>query len=168
MKNTSNNFPSRGLITTLGGVHLRGTSQYLLRLAPWVFWWTTPVLCLEPHYLTRLTPGLFLVRSSKNNFLCKIRIVKTFEVNVLAHFWTIKVQSSNSKTHLKINPGPKSHHRPSFLICWTSNVATSSTLPVLLDRLELISWSFHFSISFGPENRKKNFLWWWRPENYYL
>ena len=28
MKNTSNNFPSRGLITTLGGVHLKGTSQY--------------------------------------------------------------------------------------------------------------------------------------------
>ena len=28
MKNTRNNFPSRGLITTLGGVHLKGTSQY--------------------------------------------------------------------------------------------------------------------------------------------
>ena len=36
-------------------------------------------------------------------------------------------------------------------------MATSSTLPVLLGRLELISWSFHFSISFGPENRKKTF-----------
>ena len=166
MKNTSNNFPSRGLITTLGE-YISKKLLNIFRLAPWVFWWTTLVLCLEPHYLTRLTPGLFLVRSSKNNFLCKIRIVKTFEVNVLAHFWTIKVQSSNNKTHLKINPGPKSHHRPSFLICWTSNVATLSTLPVSLDRLELISWSFHFS--FGTwKQKKENFLWWWRPENFYI
>ena len=32
-------------------------------------------------------------------------------------------------------------------------MATSSTLPVLLGRLELISWSFHFSI--GTRKQKK-------------